>query len=41
MQREKTRGQLIGQLPLFPGITPGEIQQVIDVVRRVAQGNEA
>jgi len=26
-------------LPLFPGITPTEIQQVIDVVRRVAREN--
>jgi perosamine synthetase len=28
-------------LPLFPGITPGEIEQVIGVVRSVAQRNEA
>jgi len=28
-------------LPLFPGIAPGEIQQVIDVVRRVAEENGA
>jgi dTDP-4-amino-4,6-dideoxygalactose transaminase len=28
-------------LPIFPGITPGEIEQVVDVVRRVAHENGA